>query len=148
MKMWSNKIDCNEIKQQHNNTLINIYACTYVNSMASDKHLWHLTFLARKKELHMVQQNSDQGRKGRQVLKTDLLGVQKLLVIIRHFDTFLCLQVECKLVLELYFFICVCNVDNSDLSQFAIVIFLKFIGYRICLSKVTLLTQSIGERCD
>ena len=68
--------------------MINIRACTYVNSVASDKHLWHLTFLARKKELHMVQQDSDQGRKGRQVLKTDLVGVQKLLVIIRHFDTF------------------------------------------------------------
>ena len=67
------------------------------------KHLWHLTFLARKKELLMVQRDSDQGRKGRQVLKTNLVGVQELLVIVRHFDSFLCLQVEGKLVLKLFF---------------------------------------------
>ena len=74
-----------------------------------------------------MQRDSDQGRKGRQVLKTYLVGVQKLLVIVRHFDSFLCLQVECKLVLELFFFFS--NVDNYDLSEYGIVIFLKFIGY-------------------
>ena len=82
----------------------------------------------------MVQRDSDQGRKGRQVLKTNLVGVQELLVIVRHFDSFLCLQVEGKLVLKLFFV----NVDNSDLSQFAVAIFLKFIGYKIYLSNVTI----------
>ena len=64
-------------------------------------NIWH--FLEGKKNYTWCSEIGDQWRKGRQVLKTDLVGVQELLVIVRHFDSFLCLQVECKLVLELLF---------------------------------------------
>ena len=65
----------------------------------------------------MVQRDSDQGRKGRQVLKTDLVGVQELLVIVRHLTAY-CV---CKWSANLFWnfvcvCVCVCSVDNSDLS--------------------------------